>query len=86
MRIKLLGHCRDRMSERDVTIEDIERALRGYSMSESQKLPADPGKSRIVGPSTRDGERLMVVVLGELPPLRLAKVVTVYWERKGDES
>jgi hypothetical protein len=83
MRIKLIGHSPRRMTERGVSMEDIEHALRNYGFSESQKLDADPGKSRIVGPPV-DGYRLHVVVMGELPPGRSVRVVTVYWKTEGE--
>lgn len=78
------GHPRDRMGERRVTEEDVEHALHHYNYSESLKLNADPGKSRIVGPSV-DGHRLHVVIMGELPPGQTVVVATAYWKREGGQ-
>lgn len=82
MRIRLKGHVRLRMEQRSVTYDDVEHALLNFELSESLKLDADPGKSRIVGPSV-DGYRLHVVIMGELPPGLLVHVVSVYWKREG---
>lgn len=82
MRIQFRGHVQLRMEQRSVTREDVERALFNFQLSESLKLDADPGKSRIVGPSV-DGYRLHVVIMGELPPGLLVRVVSVYWKREG---
>lgn len=84
MRIKPVGHAAQRMEERSVTMDDIRHALDTYQLSESLKLDADPGKSRILGAS-KNGYRLSVVVLGELPPLRLVRVVSVYWKPEGGQ-
>lgn len=82
MRIRVSGHARTRMRERGIEMEDIERALLTFDMSESMRLDADPGKSRIVG-APQDGERLHVVIVGPLPPGLRVQVASVYWKREG---
>lgn len=84
MKIRLIGHCPDRMTERSVTKDDIEHALLTYQLSESLNLDADPGKSRIVG-APKDGYRLHVVIMGQLPPGQRVSVVTVYWKPEGGQ-
>lgn len=84
MRIRLSGHAKARMRERNITMEDVERALQTFEMTESLRLDADPGKSRIVG-APRDGERLHVVIVGPLPPGLRVQVASVYWKSEGGQ-